>query len=146
MTDELLFNRVGVPTPSRRHKDGSANTDAPAFYRETRIMELTVSFDKGYIAHPYWPACARLIDVQKESGTNRARTETNRAKALSDHLAKVNVTMDQYEALQSRALRPFYTAADVQESDAIPLGEHNADEIVIRDPAASNLWYVGQHA
>lgn len=73
--------------------------------------ELT--FDKGYIADPYWPQRERLIDIQKKSGYNRARTMKGREKALADYLGSIKVTKDDYDLLMYQASRPFYTLEDV---------------------------------
>jgi hypothetical protein len=91
-------------------------------------LELTLRFDRGYIAHPYWPELEKVINIQKESGTRRARSEKNRASALSDHLAKIGMTVAEYTAMERRAQRQFYTVADVPGAKPNGLGE---TEIVI---------------
>lgn len=63
----------------------------------------------GYIAHPYWPEMDRLINVQKESGLNRARSQANRRKALEEYLKSIGMTLAAYEQLVERANRPFHT-------------------------------------
>jgi len=73
------------------------------------IYPIELTFTKGYIAHPYWPELERLINVQKESGTRRARSEEKRVKALRDYLAAHDMSMEDYEALQKLAERQFYT-------------------------------------
>jgi len=89
-------------------------------------MKLNIRFPKGYIAHPYWPELEKVINIQKESGTRRARSEANRAKALSDHLHKIGLTNVDYEAMVRMAERPFYTAADMPLVDG-----HDPAEIVV---------------
>jgi hypothetical protein len=96
-------------------------------------VDFTIKFAKGYIAHPYWVEREKVINITKESGTNRARSETNRVKALADYLVNAGLTMEDYEALVERANRQFYTAADVAEMTfgEYPLDGHDANEIVI---------------
>ena len=72
---------------------------------------VTLHFEKGYIAHPYWPELEKLINIQKESGTKRARSEARRLQALKDYLAAKGMTLAEYEALEKLAARPFYTNA-----------------------------------
>lgn len=73
-------------------------------------MELTITthFARGYIADPYWPEQAHLIDIIKESGMSRARSEQNRDKALRDYLNKKSMTLDDFRAIEAAAKRPFY--------------------------------------
>lgn len=87
-------------------------------------VDLTLHFGKGYIGHPYWPEREKLINVQKQSGINRARSEDKRQKTLRAWLDAHEMTLDDYRQLETRAARPFYTGMDVG------LSKH-ADEIVI---------------
>lgn len=90
-------------------------------------MQFTLTFPKGYIAHPYWPERERLINIQKESGTKRARSEEKRIKSLRDFLAAKGMSLEDYEALEKRAERQFYTAGDLgPEADG-----HVPEEIII---------------
>lgn len=66
----------------------------------------------GYIAHPYWPEMYRLIEIQKTSGINRARSEKRRREALEATLRSMQLSLDDYTALQAAALRPFHTNGD----------------------------------
>lgn len=95
-------------------------------------LDLTIHFDKGYIAHPYWVAREKVISITKSSGTNRAKSEENKIKALNDYLVNIGMTMAEYEALVESADRQFYTARDVAD---MTFGEFpvvgDADEIVI---------------
>jgi len=72
-------------------------------------LTLELHFAKGYIAHPYWPELEKVINIEKESGTRRARSEANRARALEDYLKKVGLTLDKFNKLKIAAARPFYT-------------------------------------
>ena len=76
------------------------------------LIELTLHFPKGYIGHPYWPEMEKLINIQKGSGVNRARSEDKRAKTLKAYLDTHGLTMEDYRALEVAAARPFYTRPD----------------------------------
>jgi hypothetical protein len=95
-------------------------------------LTATLSFAKGYIAHPYWPARERLINVQKESGTKRARSEEKRIAALKNYLAAHNMSMEDYLLLEQEADRQFYCSRDLADANG-----HDRNEIVI--PA--HQWY-----
>jgi hypothetical protein len=64
---------------------------------------------KGYIGDPYWPEREKFINIQKQSGMNRARSTANRRKALEEHLGAIGMSLADYEALEKLAKRPFYT-------------------------------------
>lgn len=63
----------------------------------------------SYVAHPYWPERERVINIQKESGMNRARSAANRRKALEEYLRNEGMTLADYDALVALADRQFYT-------------------------------------
>lgn len=63
----------------------------------------------SYIADPYWPERERVINIQKESGMNRARSSANARKALEEYLRANEMTLADYDALVALAERPFYT-------------------------------------
>lgn len=71
-------------------------------------LGITVRFDKGYIADPYWPEMEKIINIQKASGFNRIRSEERRVKALEDYLQTIGMSMDEYRELEKLARRPFY--------------------------------------
>lgn len=73
------------------------------------LITVTIKMPKGYIGNPYWPAMERLITLRKQSGVDRARSETKRNQALKAWLDKNNMTMDDYAALEREAVKPFYT-------------------------------------
>jgi hypothetical protein len=73
-----------------------------------QTMTISTYFERGYIADPYWPARARLIDIQKQSGLNRARSAANRRKALEEWLNANSMTLADYEALEAKSNEPFY--------------------------------------
>ena len=70
-------------------------------------VTITVHFDK-FVSHPYWPEREKVIQIQKESGVNRVRSQTKREQALSNHLAKMGMSMEQYDDLIAIADRPFH--------------------------------------
>jgi hypothetical protein len=70
-------------------------------------VTITVHFDK-FVSHPYWPEREQVIQIQKESGVNRARSQPKREQALSNHLAKLGMSMEQYTQLITIADRPFH--------------------------------------
>lgn len=76
------------------------------------LVSIALAFEKGYIAHPYWPAREKLITIQKESGINRARSQEKRDKTLGAYLEAKGLTLDYYRALERDAGRPFYTTED----------------------------------
>ena len=66
----------------------------------------------SYIAHPYWPEREKVINIVKESGMSRARSSANRRTALEQHLKSTGMSLDEFEKLQEKADRPFYTDED----------------------------------
>lgn len=70
-------------------------------------MVLTLKFDT-YIAHPYWPEREELVNLQKSSGINRARSEDKRDKALMNYLEKQGLGLEYYQRLQKLAAREWY--------------------------------------
>mgnify|MGYP001605286442 CR=1 FL=1 len=90
-------------------------------------VKVTLHFEKGYIAHPYWPQRERVINIQKVSGMNRAKSEAKRADALNAHLKTLDMTREQYDQLLGQADRQFYTVQDQRAA----VNGHQPDEIVI---------------
>mgnify|MGYP001615730061 CR=1 FL=1 len=91
------------------------------------LINVTLHFSKGYIGHPYWTEREKVINITKECGMNRARSVDKRQKSLRAWLDAHDMTMEDFQRLEARAARPFYTRADV--------GHHGAgvdpDEIVV---------------
>jgi hypothetical protein len=67
---------------------------------------------QSYIAHPYWPEREMVINITKESGMQRARSDANRRKALEEYLRSKEMTLADWDALNVLADRPFYTNGD----------------------------------
>jgi len=92
--------------------DADASAHANAAERSTVMsIELQIHLH-SYIAHPYWPEMEQLINIQKESGMNRARSSANRRKALEEHLKTISMTLGDYDNLVRLAERPFHTDPD----------------------------------
>jgi len=73
---------------------------------ETHEVTLHV---KKYIAHPYWPEREQLVNIAKLSGSASKRTPEKREAALRLYLEKIGMSRAQYQELEARANRPFYT-------------------------------------
>jgi len=71
-------------------------------------VQVTLYFPGRYIADPYWPEREELINIQKASGINRARSEAKREEALTTYLQRIGMSRDQYDELQTKAERPWY--------------------------------------
>jgi len=74
-----------------------------------KVSHLQAKFERGYIADPYWPQRAQLIDIQKQSGMNRAKSDANRAKALEEFLRRNAMSLEDYKRIEAEASRAFYT-------------------------------------
>lgn len=68
--------------------------------------------NRGYLSHPYWPEMAQLVEIQKQSGMNRAKSAANRRKALEEYLRSAGMTLADYERLEALAKRPFHVDAE----------------------------------
>jgi hypothetical protein len=66
----------------------------------------------SYIADPYWPETDDLINIQKKSGTNRAKSEAKRELALKSYLKQEGISPEEYTALVTKASRKWYTNDD----------------------------------
>ncbi len=108
----------------------------------TTSINGTIKFNGRYIAEPYWPERAMAIDIDKQSGVSRAKSELGRTRALDAHLKKIGMSMDDLDELKKRAARPFYTVSDINDTDArdnaavsaivsANANAHNLNEIVI---------------
>jgi len=81
----------------------------------------------GYIGHPYWPEMEQLINIQKESGMNRARSSANRRAALEQHLKSLGLSLTDYDRIEAAAQRPFHT--DTEGNVIIP--KANVDAMLV---------------
>jgi hypothetical protein len=73
---------------------------------------MTMNFTGQYIGNPYWPEMFRMIQISKESGMNRAKSQANRRKALEEHLRMKGLTLADYEKLEEASKKPFHTVGD----------------------------------
>jgi hypothetical protein len=64
---------------------------------------------RGYIAEPYWPETESVVNILKESGMSRCRSDKTRRQALEKTLNQRGLSMKQWEALRVKSSRPFYT-------------------------------------
>lgn len=71
-------------------------------------VSVVLYFEKGYIADPYMPEREQLINLQKGSGMNRAKSEEKRAQALRDYLQRQGLSMEDYKRLEVAAQQPWY--------------------------------------
>lgn len=67
---------------------------------------------QSYIAHPYWPARNKVIEIQKKSGVNRQKSEEKREAALKAECARQGITFERYHELLVEAAEQWYRAAD----------------------------------
>lgn len=74
-------------------------------------MNIILKIEK-YIADPYRISRFNLIEIQKQSGLNRARSEKKRRECLESHLRQIGMTFEQYETLERTANEPFYKNED----------------------------------
>jgi hypothetical protein len=73
-----------------------------------QTITISLKFEKGYIADPYFPAREQLINIQKVSGMNRAKSEDKRAQSLKDFLQRQGMSQEEYLALERAAKEPWY--------------------------------------
>jgi hypothetical protein len=72
-------------------------------------MSISVTLKMtNYIAHPFWPARNRVIEIEKRSGCNRQRSDDKRAAAIKAECAKQGLTYDQYLQFVEQAKDQWY--------------------------------------
>lgn len=64
---------------------------------------------ESYIANPYWPEIDRYINILKQSGFSRCRSEDKRNNVLRRYLEQQGMTMEQFETLKRQSQRQWYT-------------------------------------
>ena len=62
----------------------------------------------SYIAHPFWPARNRVIEIEKKSGVNRQKSEEKRQAALKAECERQGFTLAQYEQFKRDAAEQWY--------------------------------------
>ncbi len=74
--------------------------------KNRNTYEIVVYFSdeegEGYIADPMTVDIHDYINITKESGMNRARSTANKKAALEEHLKKIGMTLEEFEALEKR--------------------------------------------
>ena len=116
VTADATADMTSVTRPDRMERWAHLPVrNGPPVTKRTGMLtyRLIVHVD-SYIGHPYWPERERLINITKESGMSRARSDANRNKALETYLKNHNMTVADYERLEELAERPFYTDQDGQ--------------------------------
>ena len=74
------------------------------------ILNICLYFPEGFICDPYWPEREELINIQKNSGMNRARSEQKRDDNLKEYLKRNGYSLEQYAELEKLCRRQFYTS------------------------------------
>jgi len=75
---------------------------------------------ESYIAEPYWPQRDDVIQIEKKSGMNFARTDEKRAATLLAYLEQQGMTRADYDALVVLAARPWYRTGEREGEIVIP--------------------------
>lgn len=107
--------RVTLRTISAAFATAIANAHAYANQRKKTMLvcQVTIAGTAPYIGNHYWPEMYRLIEITKNSGMNRARTQANRRKALEEYLSLNGMTLEQFNNLEVKAKRPFFMEGDM---------------------------------
>ena len=71
----------------------------------------------SYIAHPYWPAKNRVIEIEKKSGVNRQKSEEKREAALKAECERQGTTLEAYRADKIAGAQHWYR--EPQQPDGI---------------------------
>ena len=72
-------------------------------------MEIRITLAMAnYIAHPYWPARNRVIEIEKKSGVNRQKSDEKRQAALKAECDRQGYTLAQYEQFKRDAAEQWY--------------------------------------
>ena len=74
-------------------------------------MKVCITF-RNYIAHPFWPARNRVIEIEKKSGVNRQKSEEKRQAALKAECERQGFTLAQYEQFKREAAEQWYRNGD----------------------------------
>ena len=65
-------------------------------------LTVVLKFGKpGYCDDPYWPEISKLIDIQKISGSSRARSDSKKRMALEQYLKSQKISLTDYEKLEN---------------------------------------------
>lgn len=67
---------------------------------------------RSYIAHPFWDARNRVIEIEKKSGVNRLKNEDKRIAALKAECQKQGISYEDYQRLKVEADEQWYRLPD----------------------------------
>jgi len=71
------------------------------------MITVTLTLE-SYIAHPYWPARNKCIEIEKKSGVNRQKSDEKRVAALKAECTRQGVTYEAYLDLRVQAAEQWY--------------------------------------
>lgn len=94
-------------------------------------VQVKISIKK-YIAHPYWSELAQVIDIQKQSGVNRVRSEDKREAALANFLKKQGKTKEEYDALVLKSKRSWYRKNNDDLNSPIVIPSHQFSGMMVQ--------------
>ncbi len=75
------------------------------------VIRVDLRFN-NYIAHPFWPARNRVIEIEKKSGVNRQKSEEKRVAALKAECSRQGYTYEQYLQFKVDAAEQWYRRED----------------------------------
>ena len=107
-----------------------------------QTFALVVEMDR-YIGHPFWPETSEVINVQKKSGMNMARTEDTRAAKLKAYLKQQGLTQKDYDRMVELAARPWYRVDNLDSTTEIVIPSHQISGCLVqackKAPAGAKL-------
>lgn len=83
-----------------------------------RHVALSLTFNgSGYIGQPYWPELNTLINISKD--VHPKLGDAKKQAAILAACEKRGLTLDDYDDLQKKAARPFYTVDGTRKGEII---------------------------
>lgn len=101
-----------APVTPKRYAHLPTRSGPPVSRRDGMARYALELHLDSYIGHPYWPEREQVINITKQSGMSRARSDENRQKALNNFLKEHGLTPADFERLQEVADRPFHLDDD----------------------------------
>lgn len=92
-------------------------------------IELAV---RSYIAHPYWPEVEDVVNIEKKSGMNMARTADKRTAKLLSYLEASGMTRADYDRLVQLAGRAWYRVDDLDQKSEIVIPRHHLSAALVQ--------------
>jgi len=120
-------NHIENEQDEREPEDEPIVADPKAFITRTATIQVA-----SYIGDPFWTEMSELIDIQKKSGMNRARSEDKKEAALKAWLKKENITDAEYKALEALASRPWYRVDDRDQTSEIVIPRHHVAGMLVQ--------------